>query len=430
MEKMTNPQTICLLNDSFPPLIDGVANAVCNYAEQITASGSRAVVLTPSHPQASDDGFSYPVIRYPSIDLRKKTGYMAGVPFSPDMARRIANDNVSLLHSHCPIASTLLGRALRRITNAPLILTYHTKFDVDIANTIRSKLLQHGSIHALVENISACDEVWTVSQGAADNLRALGYTGDVIIMPNGVDLPKGRVSDDAMHAATAAYDLPEGVPVFLYVGRMMWYKGIRLILDALAMLRLENCDFRMVFIGDGMDRREIEQYANDCGAGDKCIFTGAIYDREAIRAWYCRSNLFLFPSSFDTNGLVVREAAACCLPAVLIRGSAAAEGVTHGENGFLMDENAQSLHALLLSLIDKSEKMAAVGQTAADELYLSWEASVKMAMDRYQVVIENYKRGDYPPTHNISETVLRANAVLMEELGNLESVIRSIGQPS
>ena len=40
-------RTICLINDSFPPVTDGVANAVVNYARVITESGSTAVVATP-----------------------------------------------------------------------------------------------------------------------------------------------------------------------------------------------------------------------------------------------------------------------------------------------------------------------------------------------------------------------------------------------
>ena len=49
---MNSNSTICLLNDSFPPLIDGVANAVTNYAEQITVQGGRAIVAAPAHPES------------------------------------------------------------------------------------------------------------------------------------------------------------------------------------------------------------------------------------------------------------------------------------------------------------------------------------------------------------------------------------------
>ncbi|MDD5913217.1 MAG: glycosyltransferase, partial [Oscillospiraceae bacterium] len=249
--------TICLLNDSFPPAIDGVANAVINYAKIIEENYGHAIVATPSVPGAHDAGFSFPVLRYPSIDTRKLVGYVAGYPFSPEVAGRLSAAHVELLHAHCPVSSCLLARSLRDVVNAPLVLTYHTKFDIDIAKAIRGRVLQTGAIRALVQNVSACDEVWVVSRGAGENLRSLGYEGDYIIMENGVDLPRGGAKQETVFAATKDYDLPDGVPVFLFVGRLMWYKGLRMILDALRTLRESGTDFRMVFIGDGADGAQV-----------------------------------------------------------------------------------------------------------------------------------------------------------------------------
>lgn len=336
-------RTICLLNDSFPPEIDGVANAVVNYAKNITKSGENAIVVTPTMPGADDSAFPFPVLRYPSIDMRKKLGYVAGYPFSPETARVLTEQKVDLMHTHCPITSCLLARSLRAVVDAPLVLTYHTKYDVDIAKAVRGKLLQESAIRALVQNIASCDEVWVVSRGAGENLRSLGYEGDYIVMENGVDVPRGRVSDEAIAAATGRYDLPQNVPVFLFVGRLMWYKGIRIILDALKTLREKNVDFRMVFVGEGADGTEIRSYAEERKLSDRCFFTGAISDREIIRAWYGRSDLFLFPSTFDTNGLVVREAAASGTATVMIRNSCASEGVGDGRNGFCIEENAAAM---------------------------------------------------------------------------------------
>jgi len=421
-------QTICLLNDSFPPLIDGVANAVVNYARQISESGYKAMVITPNHPDADDGRFPYPVVRYPSIDIRERIGYLAGVPFSPEVANRISQEKVALLHSHCPIVSTLLARQLRQIVDAPLVMTYHTKFDIEITNILHSKLLQSGSRKALVQNISACDEVWVVSQGAGENLRALGYEGEYIVMPNGVDLPCGAVPEAQVRAATDGFDLPCGVPVFLFVGRMQWYKGQKIILDALARLAAAQKDFRMVFVGTGADYEAIQAYAQTCAISEKCIFTGAIQDREVLRAWYSRADLFLFPSTFDTNGLVVREAAASCVASVLIRGSCASEGITDGRNGFLIEEDPQSLFACLLPLCDNADAMRQAGQAAAKEVYVSWETAVTAAMARYEIVIDRYKSGGYPSHRQPMEVLLKANGDLMEELGNLIPLRKQIYQ--
>ena len=405
---------VCLVNDSFPPEIDGVANAVVNYAGIINRSYGSATVVTPSNPQADDSAFDFPVCRYPSLDTTRLVGYRAGMPFSPEIQRRLDEQNFDIIHSHCPISSTLLARLLRERIDVPLVMTYHTKFDIDIAKAISSKLLQEEAKRMLVENISACDEVWTVSRGAGENLRSLGYKGDYLIMPNGVDLPRGRVDEELVAQTCRDYDLPEGLPVFLFLGRMMWYKGIRIILDALKELSDSGRDFRMVFVGGGTDRDEIVDYCNKLGLEGRVFFCPAIHDRNIVRAWYCRANLFLFPSSFDTNGLVVREAAACGLASVLIRGSCAAEDVDDGETGFLIEENSRSMAEKLETLCQCPETVKRVGLQAQSRLYISWDESVGNACRRYETVIENYRKGIYPQHERPSDDFIRAMSNSME----------------
>ena len=410
MEKLK----VCLMNDSFPPAIDGVANAVTNYADIITREHGSAAVVTPYYPDADDSVYPYPVLRYPSIDTTKLVGYRAGVPFDPDLMEDLEKRGFDIIHSHCPITSTLLARGLREQINKPVVFTYHTKFDIDIANAVSSKLLQEEAAALLVANITACDEVWTVSRGAGENLRKLGYQGDYRVMPNGVDFPQGRVDEALIAEVTEGFDLPEGLPVFLFVGRMMWYKGIRIILDALKLLKEEGRDFRMVFVGAGGDKEEIVAYSHELGLDGTVLFSEPIRDRERIRAWYCRADLFLFPSTFDTNGLVVREAAACGLASVLVAGSCAAEDVDDGISGFLIEENADSMAAKLRELLAAPEAMKRVGEGAQTNIYISWETAVAGAYERYGAVIENYRSGLYPRHETATDDFLHGMASLMD----------------
>ena len=59
---------VCLMNDSFPPVIDGVATTILNYAEIINNGLGKATVVTPEYPGAKDD-FPFPVVRYTSCLL-------------------------------------------------------------------------------------------------------------------------------------------------------------------------------------------------------------------------------------------------------------------------------------------------------------------------------------------------------------------------
>ena len=397
MEKLN----VCLINDSFPPAIDGVANAVTNYAQIIARDYGSPTVVTPYYPDADDSVYPFPVVRYPSVDMTKLVGYRAGMPFSPEIATKLEKAHFDIIHSHCPITSTMLARSVRARLDVPLVFTYHTKFDIDIANAIRSKRLQEEAAKILVENISACDEVWTVSNGAGENLRKLGYKGDYIVMPNGVDFPQGRVSEALIDEVTKGYDLPRDVPLFLFVGRMMWYKGIRITLDALKKLSDAEFNFRMVFIGGGTDKKEIVAYSEKLGLAGKVFFT-------------------LFPSTFDTNGLVVREAAACGLGSVLVSGSCAAEDTTDGVNSIQIEENADSMAASLEKVCQNPERMKEIGNGAQRDVYISWDTAVKGAVERYAVVIENYKAGQYPKHEKPQDEMFQGIGDLMNLIGTSE----------
>ena len=243
-------------------------------------------------------------------------------------------------------------------------------------------------------------------------------------MPNGVDFPKGRVDESLVRKATKDFDLPENIPMFLFVGRMMWYKGLKIILDALAMLKTQGRPFRMVFVGNGGDREEVIAYSEKLGLSDCVFFTAPAYDRNVIRAWYCRADLFLFPSTFDTNGLVVREAAACGLGSVLVRGSCAAEDIRDGESGFLIEENAESMARMLTALSRNPEAMRRVGKTAQDEIYISWKDAVTHAQARYEVVLENFKAGKYPAHNRQSDEAFHAISSYLAAVGRGQEKLR------
>lgn len=399
---------VCLLNDSFPPIIDGVANVVMNYGRILTNDLNAGVVVgTPEYPGANYEGYPYKVIPYRSMDTTDiVAGYRAGNPLAMREITQMAEFGPDIIHTHCPAASTIMARVLQNETGAPIVFTYHTKFDVDIARAVGEGFLKKETIKAMVGNISACDEVWVVSEGAGENLRSLGYEGDYLVMSNGVDFPKGRIPDEKVLEVTADYDVPKGVPLFLFVGRMMKYKGLPIIIDALKKLSEAGKDYRMVFIGGGADLEEmiekVKKYGITVDIADKdkkittvkgsddmpgkVIFAGPEHDREKLRAWNTRADLFLFPSVYDTNGIVVREAAACGLGSVLIKGSCAAEGITHGRNGYLIEENAESMAALLMEVSDNPDGMHDVGEHAMDEIYISWEDAVRAAYDRYGVI--------------------------------------------
>lgn len=430
---MADKLNVCLMNDSFPPLIDGVANCVVNYADVISRSLGSATVVTPENPDANDENYPFNVMRYRSMPITEKLcGYRAGYPFSSSRLEALAHEGFDVIHSHCPFASTVMARVLREKTEAPIILTYHTKFDIDIRRALPTKILADAAINFVVNNISACDEVWTVSKGAGENLRSLGYEGDYIVMENGVDFPCGRADKDEVAQLRNMYGLREDIPVFMFVGRLLWYKGLKLTFDALRILSDKGIDYRMLVVGDGMDRAEMEQYVEDIGISDNVIFTGAVFDREDLRVYYTAGDLFVFPSSYDTNGIVVREAAACGVASLLIEGSCAAEGITHGRTGILTKDDPAAIAVELEFAATHLDEVRQIGQHAMDEVYISWETAVKRAYERYHVVADNVRSGyTYRSEHVIAEDfflVMNNITNTIQDFRSLSSNLRKTGR--
>lgn len=376
--------------DAFPPTTDGTSTVAQNYAYQINKNFGKAIVITPKNPNQLDYRYDYEIFRYKSWWVPSREGYSVGWPFKDELHQAIIDMNLDILHSHAPLATSYYFRRVVEKKKIPVVLTYHTKYEYDIDKRVPTKKGKAFAYNFLLNNINAADEVWVTSEGTVDSLRKIGYKGDYVVMPNGCDLPVTNVSDYDVAMIKRKHNIPDNVPLFIYTGRMIWYKNIELILDACKMLKNDGKDFRLIMLGFGADETAIKRYIFKLGLRDNIIWTGKVLDRKELLGYYGISDLLLFPSVFDTNGLVVREAASCATPSLLVAGSCAAEGITDGKTGFLCVESAHSIARKMAEIMDKKELLKTVGKNAQSEIYISWEDAVRKAYDRYQIVIDNF----------------------------------------
>lgn len=168
--------------------------------------------------------------------------------------------------------------------------------------------------------------VQAVSESTAGDLASRGLrTDDVRIIHNGVDLSFFRPGPaDARFAE----------PTFLYVGRLKRYKRIDHAISALAVLRGEGVDARLVVAGKGDDEPRLRAEAERLGLGDAVRFEGFVTEerkRELLR----RSWANVLPSPKEGWGITNIEAAACGTPAVASDAPGLRESVRHDRTGLL-----------------------------------------------------------------------------------------------
>jgi glycosyltransferase involved in cell wall biosynthesis len=378
-------QTIGQFNDSYPPIIDGVAITVQQYARCLHNKGEQVCVVTPKAPDYIDQD-PFPVYRYPSVPLKNREPYRLGLPdIDLTFQSKLENIPFSLVHAHCPFTSGLLALKIARDRKIPLVASFHSKYRDNFEQSLHSKAIIKLMLLELVYFYNQADEVWIPQEAVEDTLREYGYKGKVVVMNNGNDFSTDTEPELLQKIARLKLRIPEDELVFLYVGQLVWEKNLRLILEGLAQC---NQPFRMYFVGTGYAAEDMKALASKLNISDKVFFTGMISDRAVLRDYYAAADLFLFPSLYDTWALVAREAAALYTPSVMVRGATAASQLIDNYNGFLVYDNPVSLALKLKELALRPELLRRTGLQAARTLTKSWEQIAEEVLERYQQLIK------------------------------------------
>ena len=376
--------TVGLFCDCFPPVMDGVAVCMQNYAHWLQQMAGSVTVVTPKVKGADRSSLDYRVIDFFSVPVPGRPPYVTGIAeMDPIYLTEILKTRFRIVHAHCPFATGLAAQRIAKVQGIPLVATFHSKYRDDFSRSL-PKVAVDLVIKAIVEFYEKADLVWVPQESVIDVIRSYGYKGNVEVMDNGSDLVADYPDKYFVEARQSLGIGPEEF-VLLFVGQHIWEKNPRLVIDALALIPDQK--FRMYFVGEGYAAKEMQQLVSEKGLDGKVNFVGSIKDREQIKTYYAASDLFLFPSLYDNAPLVVREAAALHTPAVMAKGSTAATILKDGENGFLVDNDPEKLAGLVKELIHNPERVHRVGVQASKSIVRSWEDCVGEALDRYNVLL-------------------------------------------
>jgi glycosyltransferase involved in cell wall biosynthesis len=187
-----------------------------------------------------------------------------------------------------------------------------------------------------------------ISRSTAEDLVGRGLRReDMRVIYPGVDLDFFSPPPERTRAA---------VPTFLFLGRLKRYKGVDLILQALARLRAEGLSVRLVVGGRGEWEAELRALAGRLGIGPDVEFAGFVSEerkRELLRG--CWANVF--PSPKEGWGITNLEAAACGTPSVASDSPGLRESVVHERTGLLVPHGDVEALAAALRRLARDEAL-------------------------------------------------------------------------
>jgi glycosyltransferase involved in cell wall biosynthesis len=202
----------------------------------------------------------------------------------------------------------------------------------------------------------------------SDLVDGLGFRDDLVsVVPPGIDArfsPGGERSPEPLVAA---------------VGRLVPVKHFDVLIKAVADARTRVPDTKLVIVGEGFERPELDALVDRLDASDWVTFAGRLDDDELVelyrQAWVVAS-----ASSHEGWGMTITEAAACGTPAVVTRISGHTDAVIEGQSGLLADDAAQLSDHLVAVLGDEAER-ARLSQGALDRAsLLTWDNTARGAL--------------------------------------------------
>lgn len=184
------------------------------------------------------------------------------------------------------------------------------------------------------------------------------YRRPVTVIHNGVDTdhfrPGGREGEFA--------GVPRAARVIVSVGRLVGWKGLHVIVDALAQL---PDDVHYLALGEGGEREALQRLAVERGVAERVHFAGRIAHVELPR-WLARGDVFVQPSiGEEAFGISVVEAMACGLPVLASDNGGMREIVLPGATGqLLVPGNVAAWRAALNDLLKENSVRLAAGEAA------------------------------------------------------------------
>jgi len=385
---------IGLFSESYPPLINGVSTSVQTLIAQLEHAGHEVFVFTSRYPKYQDTRPH--VFRYPSVNALVEPDYVLPFPFSPRIAAAIPRLKLDLVHSQSPFLLGVLARRVARRYGLPHLSTNHTLYS-EYAHYV-PLLPQSATRRALIrwmhDFYNSCDHVLAPSEMTCGRLRDYGVHAPISVIPTGIPAPPFLLAKPA--DTKQELGLSPDARLLLYVGRIAPEKNLDMLLHAFRRISQKTSDTYLVIAGSGNSAGALRRRARQLGIEPRTIFTGFV-GRTRLDPLYAASELFLFPSKTETQGLAVGEALAAGTPCIVVNGGGAPEAIQNGVNGFVVDDDpAQMAERALRLLGDEPLRRHLAAEALAGAALMTPEHIARRILALYEELVAHRGPGSKP----------------------------------
>lgn len=381
---------IAMLTNNYLPFIGGVPISIKRLSEGLRSLGHEVYIFAPSYEGEQKDEY---VIRYRTKNRKISNGFAVPNFMDPVIKKAFDLYSFDVIHVHHPILIGYTALYLGKKFKVPVVYTYHTRYEqylhylapyYNLQNRYlreRNTLLRQaeGKILSVSENkivpkyiktfTKHCDLVLAPTHLMKEHLIYQGSNTEIKLLPTGLKETSFEPNIKEVRKIRQKY-IGDNQFLFCTVSRLEREKNLSFLIRGMKELKNQYQDrFRLLIIGDGTKREELEQEVIALGMEKQIIFIGTV-SQDEITNYYKACDLFVFSSKSETQGIVLLEAMAVGLPVVAVKASGVNDIVKDQVNGFITEEDEWEFSGAIHKLISNKkhyEEAAAFAYNTARE---------------------------------------------------------------
>ncbi|QDP98109.1 glycosyltransferase family 1 protein [Microlunatus elymi] len=363
---------IAYVSETWAPSIDGVVSRLRATLAELTRRGIEVMLIVPDGHGVSEHPAGVEVVEIPSVGWQWVSGgRLFAIPLQGRVQRVLRHFAPDLVHALSPYILGRAGISAARALELPVVSSFHQ----DLAAVSREAGLgfMAGPIWAYFRHQHGLSDRNLVTSRAMIDLMHRQRIGSVELWPFGVDsvrfTPARRDPIARQRLFGAGSDT-----IALYVGRLAPEKDLRR-LHRLA----RTPGIRLVLVGDGPQRRELERELSNSGAH----FTGWLTGDDLADA-YAAADVLTFPSNTETLGFALIEALASGLPVLAAASEPTAEILGGCAGGMMLRPYEwNDAASRITDLIGEDRRPAAAAAARARALAWDWASATDTLLGIY-----------------------------------------------
>ncbi|WP_028582640.1 glycosyltransferase [Desulfogranum japonicum] len=382
------PLRVAMFTNNYLPFIGGVPLSIDRLYRGLLQAGNKVKIFAPFYPAPWSMSEDANITRCSTLFNLRLAGFPVTNLFSPKIKTEFTDFECDLVHVHHPFWLGKKGMRLAKKRKLPLVFTYHTRLErYTHYLPFRGTVLKNLAAHLLIKRFANhCDAIITPTPSTEEYLRNLGVSALIETIPTGIDMEiYNRWTPQQIQALRNQYTTTDEI-LLISVSRMAKEKNLDFLIDGLEKVKkLIPVPFKCLLVGEGPERKRLEEKVSMLGLDQQIIFTGNMQPQD-VALCYLAADLFIFASTSETQGMVLIEAMAAGCPVVAVRASGVHDVVRNDYNGLMVAESTESWSKAVATLVLDSKKLSQLSENSM--VFASDYAEEKIA----EQVIKLYRR--------------------------------------